>query len=97
MHEVVRFVFPESGCREGIEADISLAIFSAECVYGRPRTRLEVSYLVDDEGGRCVLRVRGDAGEAAMQVFIGLCGERFGEDGFRVERVEPSRQDSRRD
>ena len=86
MHEVVRFVFPESGRREAIESDISLAIFSAECLFGRPRTRLEVSYLVDDRGGRCVLRVRGEAGETALQVFVGLCGERFGEDGFRVER-----------
>jgi len=85
MHEVVRFVFPESGRREGIEADISLAVFSAECLYGRPRTRLHVSYLINNEGSRCVFRVRGEAGETALQVFIGLCGERFGEDGFEIE------------
>ena len=87
MHEVVRFVFPEAGCREGIEADIALAIFSAECLYGRPRTRLEVSYLVDGEGRRCVLRARGEAGETALKVFLGLCGARFGEEGFQVTRV----------
>jgi hypothetical protein len=48
---------------------------------------MAVSYLVDDQGQQCVLRVQGECGESALQVFIGLCGERFGEDGFRVERV----------
>lgn len=87
MRETVRFVFPNSGSRDEIEADVGLSIFSAECLYGRPRTRLQVSYLIDNEGGRCVLRVRGEAGETALKVLIGLCCERFGENGFTVERL----------
>jgi hypothetical protein len=37
-----------------------------------------------------VLTVRGDAGETALRVVVGLFNERFGEDGFRVERAEES-------
>ena len=87
MSEIVRFNFGEGGDRAGIEEDACLAIFVSECIYGRPKTRLSVSYLVDEDGNRCVLRAHGEAGESALQVFIGLCEERFGEDGFTVEHT----------
>jgi hypothetical protein len=58
----------------------------SECIHGRPQTRLEVSYYLTAGGRRCALAVRGPAGESAARVFTGLCGERFGEDGFTVER-----------
>ena len=87
MTEILRFQFPNAADREGVESDACLAIFSAECLHGRPKTRLEVSYLLEASGVRCVFEVRGEAGGTALQVFIGLCGERFGEAGFTVERV----------
>jgi hypothetical protein len=86
MSEVIRFQFPEGAVRDEVEGDACLAIFSAECLHGRPQTLLEASYLVSPDGRCLVLQVRGAAGETAARVFIGLCGERFGEAGFRVER-----------
>lgn len=88
MSEIVRFSFPGVTDREGVDADACLAIFSAECLHGRPKTRLEVSYLIDATGSACVFRVGGEAGDVAVQVFLGLCSERFGETGFQVERLE---------
>jgi hypothetical protein len=87
MQQRIRFEFPESVKCEGVEDDLALAIFTAECIHGRPRTRLEVGYLVTDDGRTCIVQVRGSAGDIAARVFTGLCGARFGEEGFRVESV----------
>ena len=87
MGNVLRFAFPEGGEKEDVEADIALAIFTAECVYGRPRVRMEASYLVDDDGKSCVIDVGGESGEAAARVFTGLTAARVGEEAFSVKRV----------
>ena len=60
MNQVLRFKFSEAD-RETVEADVALAIFAAECVYGRPRVRIEASYLVDEGGTACVLDISGEA------------------------------------
>ena len=87
MGNMLRFAFSEGGEKEDVEADIALAIFTAECVYGRPRVRMEASYLVDDDGKACVMDIEGEAGEAAARVFTGLTAARVGERAFKVQRV----------
>jgi len=87
MHTTLRFGFTESSNREGVEADMAVAIFAAECVYGRPRVRMEASYLVDDEGRACVVDVAGESGEAVVRVFAGLTAARLGEDSYTVRRM----------
>jgi len=90
MSQVLRFKFKEAD-EDMVEADVALAIFAAECVYGRPRVRMETSYLVDEDGIACVLRVDGEAGESVARVFAGLCAARLGEECFTVRRVsEPA-------
>lgn len=91
MSQVLRFKFNKVS-RETVEADVALAIFAAECVYGRPRVRMETSYLVDDDGGACVLEIGGEAGESVARVFAGLCAARLGEDAYSVQRVMPERE-----
>ena len=86
MSQMLRFKFSESS-RETLEADVALAIFAAECVYGRPRLRMEASYLVDEDGRACVLEVAGEAGESVARVFAGLCAARLGEEAYSVHRV----------
>jgi len=87
MGNLLRFAFAGGGAKEDIEADITLAIFTAECVYGRPRVRMEASYLVDDDGASCVIDVGGESGEAAARVFAGLTAARVGEQAFSVKRM----------
>mgnify|MGYP000138007406 CR=1 FL=1 len=86
MNQVLRFKFSEAD-RETVEADVALAIFAAECVYGRPRVRIEASYLVDEGGTACVLDISGEAGEAVARVFAGLSAARFGDQAFSVRRL----------
>jgi hypothetical protein len=64
MNQKVRFTFADDTDREAVEGDLALAIFAAECVYGRPRVRMETRYRVDDVG-RCEIDVAGESGEAA--------------------------------
>ncbi len=86
MSTLVRFAFPNGEDKGGLEADIALAIFAAECVYGRPRVRMEASYLVAEDGTACVVQVDGESGEAAARIFAGLTSLRVGEVGFEVQR-----------
>lgn len=87
MPELVRFEFTREGDAKAIEADLSLAILCAECIHGRPRVRMEISYAVDPGGRSCVLETAGEAGEAAARVFAGLLSTRLGEQAYRVRRV----------
>lgn len=91
MSQVLRFKF-QNGDKDNVEADIALAIFAAECVYGRPRVRMEASYLVDEDGTVCVLSVDGDAGDSIARVFAGLCAARLGEDAYSIQRMTPQRE-----
>jgi hypothetical protein len=98
MYSVLQFRFPHKADRQGLEDDVALAIFAAECLYGRPRLRMEASYLVDAEGNACVMNVGGEAGEAAARIFAGLAAARFGEDSYTVRRMPqaaPSQTDPR--
>ena len=85
MNERVTFRFPEPD-HQGSEADIGLAIFTAECIHGRPQTRLETGYWLTSDGSRAVFESRGPAGECALRVLVGLLGARFGEFGFEVRK-----------
>jgi len=87
MYSVLQFRFPHKADRQRLEDDVALAIFAAECLFGRPRLRMEASYLVDAEGSACVMNVGGEAGEAAARIFTGLAAARFGEGSFSVRRV----------
>ncbi|MPZ48901.1 MAG: hypothetical protein GEU75_06265 [Dehalococcoidia bacterium] len=91
MREIVRFKFSAEVDHDEIEDDICLAIFCAECLYGKPRIRLEVGgFLVSNDGSCCVLDVRGQAGEDAARIMSGLCTARVGDGAFKVERVAPA-------
>jgi len=90
MAKLLRFAFESDEDREGVEADIALAIFAAECIHGRPRVRMETRYLVSPDGKSCVIEVGGASGEAAARVFAGLASARFGDRGFNVSAAAGS-------
>ncbi|HLF76434.1 MAG TPA: hypothetical protein VJB57_03000 [Dehalococcoidia bacterium] len=90
MREIVRFKFSKPVDRVGVEDDVCLAIFCAECLHGKPRIQLEVGgFLVSNDGSCCVLDVRGPAGEDAARIFAGLSTARVGDESLKVERVAP--------
>ena len=90
MREIVRFKFSKPVDRVGVEDDVCLAIFCAECLHGKPRIRLEVGgYLVSEDGTSCVMDVRGPAGDDAARIFAGLSSARVGDEALKVDRVVP--------
>lgn len=91
MGEHIKFRFKDPD-PDGVEGDIGLAIFSAECIYGRPQTRLEAGYWLSVDGTTVVFDVGGPAGESALRVLVGLVGARFGEGGYSVERRGDSQE-----
>lgn len=84
MGRILRFAFEHEQGQEGVEADLALAIFAAECIHGRPQVRMETRYLVNPDGKACVIAVSGVAGEAAARVFAGLVSARFGEGAVSI-------------
>ena len=88
MAKILRFTFDKDHDCEGVEADLALAIFTAECIHGRPQVRIEMKYLVSHDGRSCVIEIDGASGEDAARVFTGLASARFGESGYRVESTE---------
>ena len=88
MTDILRFEFLGKPDPEAVEADMALAIFAAECVYGKPRIRLEASYLVANGGRDCILKSDGEAGDAVARILAGLAAVRVGETAFRVRHVE---------
>ena len=91
---IVRFELAGQKNKEALETDIALALFAAECVYGKPRVRLEASYLVADDGQVCVVRADGDAGDAAARIFAGLTAVRVGEKADGVRRMVGDQNDN---
>jgi hypothetical protein len=84
---ILKFGLQGEQDRSAVETDISLALFAAACVYGKTRVRLETSYALADDGGRCVLRTSGKAGRAAARIFAGLTAARIGGAALEVMQV----------
>jgi len=87
MSDVLRFEFSGETDERALEADLGLAILCAECIYGRPRVRMEISYVVDPAGKAVVLETAGEAGDAATRVFAGLLATHLGEQAYKVRRL----------
>lgn len=90
MGHLMRFSFSEPADLQTVEHDMSMALLVAEFLCGKPRVRLEAGYAVGVGDGSFTLEVSGPAGETAAQVFAGFCAVRFGEEGYRVDRLSPS-------
>jgi hypothetical protein len=84
---MLRFTVKGEAIRAEVEEDVLLALFASECIFGKPRVRLEVSYRIQDQGQTCLLETAGEAGEAAACIFTGLLTVRYGETGYRVKRL----------
>lgn len=84
MNEICRFDFDGTVSKRDIEEQITLAIITAECTFGKPRVRLNAAYLASN--GKAVIDVSSDVGEHIAQVFTGLMIRLVGEENFSVER-----------
>jgi hypothetical protein len=84
---VLRFNFEGPPDRDAVEADVALAIFTAEQIFGKARVRLEAIYRIEDGGAGCIFTTAGEAGDAAARVLAGLTAVRLGELGYTVRTL----------
>lgn len=86
MPVVCKFNFPKELDRETIEIQIALAIITAECFYGKPKVRIDASYIMSEDGSQIVIDITTEVGKFIAQVFTGLMGRQINEDKFTVEK-----------
>ena len=71
-----------------VEESLLLAIVAGECLHGSSRARLETSYCTDQETRACVLDASTEVGMDIARIFTGLITKEFGEDAFKIEKVD---------
>jgi hypothetical protein len=86
--EVYRYVFVDSVLLEDVEATLNLALLGVQSLHGESRVRLDARYVFDAEKRAFVIDASTAVGESLNQLFIGYVRQEFGEDAFRVERVD---------
>mgnify|MGYP001559804266 CR=1 FL=1 len=89
MNGVYRFKFKDSISPKEIEETLFWAVFNAESVFGKPRVRLDASFLFDREKKVCVIDKTTEVGQHIAQLFTSLMTRKFGEEAFKVERLPP--------
>jgi len=88
MNGVYRFQFKDEVPSKDIEEHLFWAVFNAESVYGKPKVRLDASFLFDRDKKVCVIDKTTEVGQHIAQLFTSLITREFGEEAFRVERLE---------
>ena len=86
--EVYRYRFEPSVDIGEVEASLLLALIAVESLHGESRVRLEASHAMDAEGRTCVIDASCAIGRDLNRLFVGFVRREFGEDSFRVERVD---------
>lgn len=70
------------------EATLLRAILAVESLHGESEARLDVRHAWDESGRICVLDASTAVGRDLNRLFTGFLKREYGEDGFRVERVD---------
>lgn len=69
------------------EMSLHLALFAVEGLFGEARVRLEASYRLDAPCRSLIVEGSPEVGAAVARVFTRLLAREFGEDAFRVRRI----------
>ena len=71
-----------------IQAILSLAVKETELIYGRARLKLETDYKLDRKRPACLIEGGTECGEHLAKLMSGFLIKQFGENGFRVDRLQ---------
>lgn len=86
--EIYRYSFAPDVPIEEVEASLVLAIMAAESLHGQTDVRLDAGHALDAEKRFLVVDAATQVGRDLNRLFLGFISREFGEDSFRVERVE---------
>jgi hypothetical protein len=95
--EVYRYSFGKDVPLQDVEESFLLAVLAVECLHGQARVRLDAGYYLDKPKRACVVDASTPVGQDINKIFTGFCIREFGEDSFKVERVDgPPQKEERR-
>ena len=86
--ELYRYVLSDDVPLDDVEASLLLALIATESLHGESQVRLEASHAMDANGRTCVIEAGCAIGRDLNRLFVGFVRREFGEDSFRVERVD---------
>lgn len=86
--EIYRYRFCNHVGITDVEASLLLALMAAESLHGESQVRLEASHAMDVESRTCIIDASTDVGRDLNRLFVGFLRREFGEDAFRVDRVD---------
>lgn len=73
---------------QDVEESLLLAVLATECLHGRTQVRLDAYFCLDPSKRTCVVDAATEVGQAIARIFTGFLIREFGEEDFRVERIE---------
>ena len=85
---IYRYLFKPDVICEDVEAALVLAIFGTESLHGESQVRLDAAHYFDPAECACVIDGRTNVGRDLNRLFVGFLRREFGEDAFRVERID---------
>jgi hypothetical protein len=88
MKEVYRYRFEDDVPLDDVEESLLLAVLAAECLHGQARVRLNAGYCFDKKRFCCIIDASTTVGQTISKLFTGFCIREFGEDSFKVERLD---------
>lgn len=86
--QVYRYVLCRPIPFPDVMATLDLALIAVQSLHGAERTRLDARFASDTHRQTLVIDAATPVGQALNQVFVGFVRREFGEDAFRVERVD---------
>ena len=88
--ELYRYQFTRSVSLQDVEETLFLAVLATEFLHGQARVRLDAAYCIEDAKHTCIVDASTDVGLDICRLFTGFAMFEFGENAFRIERVEGS-------
>jgi hypothetical protein len=85
---IYRFRFRPDVPQCDVEASLLLSLMAVEGLHGEAATRLDAAQALSSGAGNCSIDAGTAVGRDLAKIFIGFLRREFGEESFRVERVE---------
>jgi len=82
------YTFDDTVSMDEVEESLFHSALAAESLHGRARLRLEASFLLDPQKRTCEVDTSTEVGQTIVCIFTGFLTRLFGEDVFKVERME---------
>lgn len=84
-----RYTFRPEVPKAEVEASLVLALIAVEGLHGEAQTRLDAGHTIGNRFSACVIDGSTPVGRDLAKVFTAFLRREFGEDSFRIERVQP--------